>query len=81
MASITIRNLEDPLKTRLRIRAAHHAHSMEEEARYILRAALMKEQPYTQKLGQAIRQRFAPLGGVELPERAQDALRAPPDFE
>jgi len=37
MASITIRNLEVDLKRRLRIRAAEHGRSMEEEARDILR--------------------------------------------
>ena len=37
MASITIRNLEDDVKRRLRIRAAEHGRSMEEEAREILR--------------------------------------------
>jgi plasmid stability protein len=37
MASITIRNLEDAVKQRLRVRAAEHGHSMEEEARNILR--------------------------------------------
>jgi antitoxin FitA len=37
MASITIRNLEELLKARLRIRAATHGRSMEEEARDILR--------------------------------------------
>jgi plasmid stability protein len=39
MASITIRNLDDDVKERLRIRAAQHGHSMEEEARTILRQA------------------------------------------
>ena len=34
-ASVTIRNLEDDLKRRLRIRAAEHGRSMEEEAREI----------------------------------------------
>jgi plasmid stability protein len=33
MASITIRNLDDTLKRSLRIRAAEHGRSMEEEAR------------------------------------------------
>ncbi len=33
MASITVRNLEDGLKHRLRIRAAENGRSMEEEAR------------------------------------------------
>ena len=37
MASLTIRNLEDDLKLRLRIRAAQHGRSMEEEVRDILR--------------------------------------------
>lgn len=40
MASITIRNIEDQVKDRLRIRAAQHGHSMEEEARTILRQAV-----------------------------------------
>ena len=36
MASMTIRNLSDDIKRRLRIQAAEHGHSMEEEAREIL---------------------------------------------
>ena len=40
MASITIRGIDDELKERLRIRAAKHGHSMEEEARIILRSAV-----------------------------------------
>ena len=40
MASITVRNLEEGLKRRLRIRAAENGRSMEEEARDILRTAL-----------------------------------------
>jgi len=42
MATLTIRNLEDPLKSRLRLRAAARNRSMEEEARQILRAALQE---------------------------------------
>lgn len=42
MASVTIRNLEDELKTRLRIRAAMNGRSMEEELRAILRAELSR---------------------------------------
>ena len=37
MASITIRNIDDSLKHRLRVRAAEHGHSMEEEARAIFK--------------------------------------------
>ena len=65
MASITIRNLDDDIKQRLRIQAAEHGHSMEEEAREILRSALTEPAPPT-NLARAIRARFAPFGGVEL---------------
>jgi plasmid stability protein len=40
MATLTIRNLDDSLKERLRVRAASHGHSMEEEARVILKQAV-----------------------------------------
>ena len=43
MASITIRNLDDDVKTRLRMRAAENGRSMEEEARVILRQAVGRE--------------------------------------
>ena len=62
---MTIRNLGDDLKQRLGGQAAEHGHSMEEEARAILRAALT-EQESPVDLARAIRERFEPLGGVEL---------------
>ena len=40
MASLTIRNLEEDTKERLRVRAAQNGRSMEEEARAILRATV-----------------------------------------
>ena len=40
MASLTIRNIDDTIKERLRVRAAMHGHSMEEEARVILKTAV-----------------------------------------
>jgi len=81
MASITIRNLEDPLKVRLRVRAAQHGRSMEDEARHILRAALTAERQTPTHLGESIRRRFAPFGGVELPEVDREPLRDPPDLD
>ena len=42
MATMTIRNLDDQLKARLRVQAVHDR-SMEDEARDILRAALSVE--------------------------------------
>ncbi len=79
MASITIRNLEDDLKHRLRVRAAEHGRSMEEEAREILRHAMTEPAP-PRNLAAAIRSRFAPLGGVDLDLPARDPLREPPRF-
>jgi len=80
MASITIRNLDDDVKRRLRVRAAEHGRSMEEEARHILRQVV--GQPSAPKnLGQSIHQRFAALGGVDLALPARTPMRASPDYE
>ncbi len=70
MASITIRKLDDEVKSRLRMRAAGNGRSMEEEARVILREAVGRE-PKTQNLVTVIRSRFGPENGVdlELPQR------------
>ena len=43
MASITIRNLDEAVKRKLRLRAAQRNRSMEDEARDILRTALAQE--------------------------------------
>lgn len=78
MASITIRNLDEQTKGRLRVRAAHRNRSMEDEARHILRAALAENAPAAADLGEAIRRRFRPLGGVELRLPAREPMREPP---
>ena len=77
MASITVRNLEEPVKARLRVRAAGHGRSMEEEARHILCAALTGDAASSSNLADAIRRRFAPLGGRDLPG---ETLRGPSGF-
>ncbi len=79
MASITIRNLDEQTKARLRIRAAHRKRSMEDEARNILRSALAEEQSAGSNLAEAIQRRFRPLGGVELVLPAREPMRDPPD--
>jgi plasmid stability protein len=66
MATLTIRRLDDKTKDKLRVRAAQHGRSMEDEAREILRSALRTSVPARENLVKAIRERFAPLGGVEL---------------
>ena len=66
MASITIRRLPESTKRRLRIRAARNGRSMEQEARELLQMALTQPDPQPENLGEAIRQLFAPFGGVDL---------------
>ena len=82
MASLTIRNLEEPIKELLRIRAAHHGHSMEEEVRQILRKTLLEDSQLSENLAESIQKRFAQLGGVDdLPTSSREATRKPPQFE
>jgi antitoxin FitA len=81
MASIMIRNLDDGLKRKLRIRAAQHGRSMEEEARNILRSALLEKIGKPTNLYEAIRRRIAPLGGVDLDIPPRQPLREPPRFD
>lgn len=81
-ATLNIRQLDPALKERLRVRAAHNGRSMEAEARSILGEALMRPQPTDgASLAEAVRRRFAPLGGVELELPPREAGRAPPRFE
>ena len=81
MASITVRNLDDDVKRRLRVRAAVNGRSMEQEAREILEAALAVEAAPTKNLGTAIHELFAPYGGVELDIPPRDPMRDPPKFD
>ena len=80
MASITIRNLDDEVKTRLRTRAAGNGRSMEEEAQLILRQAVERKN-VPRNLAAAIRARIAPLRGVELELPSRGPMREPPFFE
>jgi plasmid stability protein len=81
MASLLVRKLNDRVKAKLRLRAARHGRSMEEEARVILTAAVAEkgaEKP--RNLAEAIHRRFARLGGVELELLPRTPVREPPDF-
>jgi len=80
MATMTIRNLDDDLKTLLRIRAAQHGQSMEEEARSILRNALKGELLSGRALVDSIREMVEPYGGFELDLPPREAQREPPGF-
>ena len=76
MASITIRDLDDDVKTRPRVRAADHGRSMEEEARLTLRDAVGRKRD-SRDLTSIVRSHFGPASGVglELP------TREPPSFD
>lgn len=77
MASITIRNLEDDIKQRLRVRAAQHGRSMEEEVRDILRR-VVGESPSARNLAASIRARVGAAGRVELELPVREPMREPP---
>lgn len=82
MASITIRKLPEATKRKLKIRAAEHGRSMEQEAREILKNELAKagqaKSVVTGKdLVEAIRRRFASYGGVELEIPPRGPIRGP----
>ena len=67
MATLTIRNVDTAVKERLRIRAARHGQSMEERT--------------APNLAEAIRRRFAPLGGVDLEPHPPVPIGDPPSFD
>jgi plasmid stability protein len=65
LSALSIRNLDDRVKERLRVRAARHGRSMEAEVRAIL-ADAVAEPGDVPGLFQAIMDCFGELGGVEL---------------
>ena len=80
MTSITIRKLDNEVKKRLRVRAALNDRSMEEEARLILRDALMSTST-SQNLADAIRSHFGPENGLDLELPPRGPVREPPTLE
>ncbi len=79
MASLTIRNLDENIKHRLKMMAARRGHSLEEEARQILRHAALKEKA-AYGLASRIVQRLRSGGGVDLPLPERSRPRNPPCF-
>jgi plasmid stability protein len=79
MAILTVRNVEDSIKAKLRLVAAEHGHSMEEEVRQILKHALINE-CQDKGLASRINQHFIEVGGVSLPLRSSSLPRSAPDF-
>ena len=63
MASLSVRQIDDEVYDRLKVRAAGHGVSMEEEARQILQRAVAAPE----RLGEFAIRLFGPAHGVELP--------------
>jgi plasmid stability protein len=79
MASITIRNIDEETKRRLRIRAAQKDRSMEEEARDVLNKSVGAP-PKGESLAAIIRAIVDPIGAIELELPERTSQREPPDF-
>lgn len=82
MATLTVRNLDEAVKKRLRIQAALHGKSMEAEARDILtKGTLMSDS--NESLAKRISQIVKPIGGitVDQPKRMDDSEDRIPAFE
>jgi plasmid stability protein len=77
MASITIRNLEEATKRKLKVRAATNGRSMEQEAREILKSVLAQTSKKKTNPAERIREIFGPLGGVELERLPREAIPDP----
>ncbi|MGC8511519.1 MAG: FitA-like ribbon-helix-helix domain-containing protein [Acidimicrobiales bacterium] len=77
MAAISVRDLDEDVASRLKVRAARHGRSMEAEVRAILTEAVATTDDCQRNLAQVIRERFAATGGfdLEVPPR-QDTPRA-----
>ena len=81
MANLTIRKFDEKLKKRLRIRAARHGRSMEEEARQILADGLARKRVAAPNLSDAIASLVDPIGGIELDIPKRPTEREPPHFD
>ena len=85
MATLTIRNLDERVKARLRVRAARHARSMEAEAREIIEQALggadTGADDTERDLYEQIRRRVEAFGGVDLELPSDEPVREPPTFD
>ena len=81
MSSITIRNLDESIKSSLRVRAARHGWSMEQEVRQILQQILALELAGQISFAERVNRRFAGLEADSLPIAPRQIARTPPEFD
>ncbi len=74
MAAISVRDLDEDVAARLKVRAARNGRSMEAEVRAILTGAVVGTQAQRPNLAQVIQQRFAAVGGADLPGQPRTDL-------
>lgn len=82
MTNITLNQLEPQLTQRLQQRAMQNGRTIEAEITAILASVLTPSPPPPTEpnLPTAIKQRFAEIGGVDLPEIPREPIRNPPAF-
>ncbi|HAL37595.1 MAG TPA: pantothenate metabolism flavoprotein [Polaromonas sp.] len=81
MSSITVRNLDESVKNSLRVRAARHGWSMEQEVRQILQQTVAPEQAGQISFVERVNRRFAGLKVESLPIPSRQIARTPPEFD
>jgi len=79
MAAVSIRNLDDDVKERLRLRAASHGRSMESEIRSILEEAVAEPDVRPGMLV-TLMERLGELGGIDLEVPARRTPARAADF-
>ncbi|MEJ7137278.1 FitA-like ribbon-helix-helix domain-containing protein [Amphibiibacter pelophylacis] len=81
MPSITVRNLDESIKTGLRLRAAQNGWSMEQEVRSILQQALSASAEPEVSFAERINRRFRDLDADDLPIPPRRPARPAPELE
>jgi plasmid stability protein len=81
MSSITVRNLDESVKNSLRVRAARHGWSMEQEVRQILQKIVAPEQTADVSFSERVNSRFSKLQVQSLPIPARQIARTAPAID
>jgi len=81
MSSLTVRNLDESVKNSLRVRAARHGWSMEQEVRQILQKIVAPEQAAQVSFAERVNSRFSKLQVESLPIPARQIARTPPAID
>ncbi|MDJ0661410.1 MAG: hypothetical protein QNJ42_18255 [Crocosphaera sp.] len=81
MNPLILDNLDENLQASLERQAEKNGRSLEEEAKEILRTALIENPTSETNLAFTIRKRFAEIGDFDIPTITRDPIREPPNFE